>query len=234
MRKAERREQAMLDWVLSFITSPWIYVIVFAATAVDAFFPPVPSGALVVTLGAFAATGDPEVAGLLTAAATGAFVGDTIAYLLGRHVVRLRRRTSTGRTNVTATRVRRALAGWGGAMLILARFVPGGRTVAMVTAGSVRYPLRRFWFFTAVAGAAWGTYTTAIGYLGGELFDSAVPGAVGGVVLASGLSLAVTAVSRRRGGAKVYRDCGAEPSRHPDQLARPRPVAGHPLRDVPP
>lgn len=39
----------MLDWILPLVTSPWIYLIVFTAAAVDAFFPPVPSGALVVT-----------------------------------------------------------------------------------------------------------------------------------------------------------------------------------------
>ena len=191
----------MLDWILSFVTSPWIYLIVFVASAVDAFFPPVPSGALIVTLGAFAATGDPEVTGLLTAAATGAFVGETIAYLLGRYLLRRRRRASTGRAHVAATRIRHALASWGGGMLIMARFVPGGRTLATVTAGSLRYPIRRFWFFTAVAGAAWGTYTTVIGYVGGELFGSALPGAVGGLLLASGLSLAVEAgrrLARRR------------------------------------
>ncbi|GAA0941434.1 hypothetical protein GCM10009558_056010 [Virgisporangium aurantiacum] len=140
--------------------------------------------------------GDPTFGGVLAAAAAGAFVGDTIAYLLGRYLVRPLRRASAGRANATAARIRDAMAAWGGGTLIVARFIPGGRTLATVSAGSLRYPIRRFWVFTAVAGVAWGTYTTSIGYLGGALFDSALPGAVGGLLLASGLSIAVEAGRR--------------------------------------
>lgn len=192
----------MPDFILPFVSSPWIYVIVFAVCAIDAFFPPIPCGVVVVTLAAFSVTGHPSFAGLLAGAAGGAFVGDTIAYLLGRYL------TGWVPRKGTHARIERALASWGGGMLVVARFVPGGRTVATVSAGSMRYPIRRFWLFTAVAAVAWGTWSTAIGFAGGHLFHSPVPGAVGGVVLASVLGLSVEvarrlAARRRREAAKL-------------------------------
>jgi membrane protein DedA with SNARE-associated domain len=186
------------DFILPFVSSPWIYAIVFAVCAIDAFFPPVPCGVVVVTLAAFSVTGDPSLAGLLAVAAAGAFVGDTIAYLLGRYLTGWVsvRWVSVGKVPATAARVHDALTNWGGGMLVVARFVPGGRTVATVSAGSMRYPIRRFWLFTAVAALAWGSWTTAIGYAGGQVFHSPVPGAVGGVALASALGLIIEAVRR--------------------------------------
>src|SRR5919107_1814712 len=64
--------------------SPWIFAALFAFAALDAFFPIVPSESLVITAGVFAANGEPNLVGIILAAAAGAFVGDHISYFIGR------------------------------------------------------------------------------------------------------------------------------------------------------
>lgn len=40
-----------------------------------------------------------------------------------------------------------------------------------MAAGSVRYPLRRFTPYVALAGASWATYAALVGFLGGATFE---------------------------------------------------------------
>jgi membrane protein DedA with SNARE-associated domain len=56
-------------------------------------------------------------------------------------------------------------------VIVVARYVPGGRVAATMTAGSVGYPLRRFTPFAAVAGVTWAIYTAMIGFVGGTAFE---------------------------------------------------------------
>jgi membrane protein DedA with SNARE-associated domain len=86
---------------------------------------------------------------------------------------------------------RRALAERGGLVLVVARYVPGGRTAVTLTMGSVRYPLRSFTPFAALAAVSWGLYCTLVGYIGGKAFED---NPLKGVVLGIGLALAVTLV----------------------------------------
>jgi membrane-associated protein len=74
----------MPDHLLPLISSPWLYVLVFAAVAVDGFLPVVPAEAAVISLGALSATGTPSLAPLAVAVVAGGVAGDRVAYLLGR------------------------------------------------------------------------------------------------------------------------------------------------------
>ncbi len=76
-------------------------------------------------------------------------------------------------------------------MIVVARFVPGGRTAVTLTAGAVRYPLRSFSTFDAIAAVSWATYAALIGYLGGAAFED---DALKGTGVGLGLALGVTAV----------------------------------------
>ena len=67
------------------MSAPASYLVAFALPALDALIPLVPSEAAVIGLGvATAGSADPRIAVLIMLAAAGAFVGDNVAYLLGR------------------------------------------------------------------------------------------------------------------------------------------------------
>ena len=77
-----------------------------------------------------------------------------------------------------------------GELIIVGRFIPGGRTAVALTAGSLRYPWRRFAVFDAGAAVLWASYAALLGFFGGRAFEHAP---WKGLLLAFGLALAVTA-----------------------------------------
>jgi membrane-associated protein len=190
---------AITQMVEGAMGSPWVFAALFAFAAIDAFFPVVPSESLVITAGVFAATGEPNLAGVIVAAALGALAGDHIAYFGGRFA---------GDRFVPAPGSRRAkaLAGGGkllddrgGVILIVCRYIPGLRTAVTLTAGAVRYPLRFFTFFDSIAAFSWATYSALIGYIGGEAFEGdPLKGLALGLGLALGVTGAVEAVRHLR------------------------------------
>ena len=184
---------ALLELVHQAMASPWIYLAIALFAALDAFLPVFPSESAVITAGVFAVQGTPELGLVVLAAAVGALVGDHVSYGIGRAFgPRLRGRPGTGNRRAKAVDAAgRALAARGGTVLVVARYIPGGRTAATVTAGAVGFPLRRFTAFTAAAALLWGTYSALVGYLGGLAFEREPLKAV---LLGIGLALAVSAV----------------------------------------
>jgi membrane-associated protein len=73
-------------------------------------------------------------------------------------------------------------------VIVVARYVPGGRTAVTLTAGAVHHPLSSFTTFDGIAAASWATYAGLVGYLGGAAFE-AEP--LKGVLLGLGLALSV-------------------------------------------
>ena len=140
------------------VTSPWFYLVLFAVAAIDGFFPVVPSESLVITAGVYAASGRPELGLVVVLAALGAFTGDHVSFLLGRRAGgRLVRGLRPGTRRFAAFGwARRTLVERGGLILVVARYVPGGRTAVTVTMGAVGYRLRSFSLFAAVAAVSWG------------------------------------------------------------------------------
>jgi membrane protein DedA with SNARE-associated domain len=61
-----------------------------------------------------------------------------------------------------------ALARGGGALVILARFAPAGRSIVSLGAGAAHRRARDFLPWSALAGVAWAAYSVALGYLGAE------------------------------------------------------------------
>lgn len=75
----------MTDFLLAAAGQPWIYAVVALGCIIDGFFPPFPSEAIVVGMASLAvADGGSTVWMLLLAAAVGTFLGDNLAYSLGR------------------------------------------------------------------------------------------------------------------------------------------------------
>jgi membrane-associated protein len=185
---------ALLDVVHDVMSSPWIYLAIFALAWVDGFLPAFPSETAVITAGVFAAAnGQPLWVLVVVVAALGAFAGDFTSYALGyrlRH--RVARRAGTGtRRAATLARARRTLDARGGMIIVVARYVPGGRTAVTLTAGAVGYPMRRFAGFAALAALSWGLYGTLVGLIGGAAFEQEP---LKGLALGLGLALSVTAV----------------------------------------
>ena len=78
----------------------------------------------------------------------------------------------------------------GGYIIVVARFIPGGRTAATIAAGTLEMPWRRFIVFDTIAGAVWGSYAGLLGYFGGKTFED---DPLKGFLLAFAIALAVAA-----------------------------------------
>jgi membrane protein DedA with SNARE-associated domain len=160
-----------VDWVSG---SSWSYVVIFAVSVIDAFFPIVPSETAVITGGVVASAGDLSLFVVILAASTGAFVGDNISYWLGSW---LGERTIK---NVFRGEKSRKAFVWaedqietrGFYLIIIARFIPGGRTAVTFSSGYTHgISYRRFVFADAIAALIWGTYAALLGYIGGKQFE---------------------------------------------------------------
>jgi len=188
--------------------SNWSYLIVFAIAAIDAFFPAVPSEATAIAAGVVAGTGGLHVELVILAAAAGALLGDNVTFagghFLGEH---LNQRFLQGeKAKKRVAWARKTLQERGPYLIVVARFIPGGRTVTMFTAGFVDgMPWRRFIVFDLIACAIWGTYTVLLGYFGGRTFEEEP---WKGLLLAFGIAVAVTAA------VEVYRHLRARRQAH--------------------
>ena len=170
--------------------SGWAYGIIFLFAFLDALVPLVPSETSVITGGVVAAGGDLSVMLVVCAAAAGAFLGDNTAYLIGRRYggsVRARFFTSE-RSQKRIEWAEQQLSERGGELIVVARFIPGGRTAVTLSAGTLGFPWRRFALFDAAAAVGWALYATLLGYFGGRVFEHA---AWKGLVLSLGIAFAV-------------------------------------------
>ncbi|HEX5301591.1 MAG TPA: DedA family protein [Streptosporangiaceae bacterium] len=170
------------------------YLIAILAPALDAILPVIPSETAVITLGvATAGSADPRIALLVLCSAFGAFLGDNLCYLLGRRfspwIERRFFRSEKGQQR--RDWAERSLERYGMPLIIVCRFIPGGRTAVMLSCGIVRYDRRRFVIATAAAGLIWASYSFFIGRLGGKAFEDK-PWA--GLLLALGLAITVSAI----------------------------------------
>jgi membrane protein DedA with SNARE-associated domain len=185
----------MLESIVDAVSgSNWSYLIVFAIAAIDAFFPVVPSEATAIAAGVVAGTGGLHVELVILAAAAGALLGDNITFAGGHFLgARLDRRFFQGeKAKKRVEWARKTLQERGPYLIVVARFIPGGRTVTMFTAGFVDgMPWRRFIVFDLIACAIWGSYTVLLGYFGGRTFEEEP---WKGLLLAFAIALAVTAV----------------------------------------
>ena len=175
--------------------SDWSYLIVFAIATLDAFFPIVPSEATAIAAGVVASgAGGLRVELVILAAALGAFVGDNISFGIGHFLgARVERRFFSGEKAQKRLKwAQKTLEERGAYLIVVARFIPGGRTVTTFTAGFVEtFPWHRFLRYDAIAAAIWGSYTVLLGYFGGRTFEEQP---WKGLLLAFAFALAVTGV----------------------------------------
>ncbi|MET9714562.1 VTT domain-containing protein [Streptomyces rochei] len=193
-----------LGSVASLVSSPWIYVLVTGSVLLDIFLPVLPSGVLVIAAATAAAAGSgaaaaagsgaaaagrvpedvPDILVLTLCATAASVLGDLAVYRLAwRGGPRLDRAIARSRRLTTAQeRLGGALARGGGALVVLARFAPAGRSVVSLVAGAAHRRVREFLPWSALAGLAWAAYSVALGYFGSQW--------LGASWLATGVSLA--------------------------------------------
>ncbi|MEU3453862.1 DedA family protein [Micromonospora sp. NPDC006766] len=180
------------------VASPaWAYLVLLGLLAADAFVPVVPTQVVMITSGALTVYGGLSLPLTIVVGAVGVFAGDLACYLLGRSAPNRRQsRRVPGRARRAAARVTRGLREPGPLVIMLCRFVPGGRMAACFAAGRSRYPYRLFLLYEATAATCWAAYGTLVGHLGGTaLTHSAWRLALIGGVAAAGFAAAGWAVS---------------------------------------
>lgn len=165
------RISELIDSLASMVTdSPVTYLVIFALCAIDPLLPILPAEAAVTAASVLAGQGHLSILAVMLAAGLGAFVGDNVVYWIGRSAGRplvdkvLRGRTD--RLEVVEERFRRS----GGVLIVIGRFIPGGRTAVAVSAGVLHFSWPRFLAWDAFAAVIWA-------------FQAALPGYIGGVVV---------------------------------------------------
>ena len=194
------------------VSSVLSYALAVALPLLDAIIPVVPSETVIIALGvATAGSTDPRLALLVACAAAGAFLGDNLCYILGRRFgPRVEGRFFRGEKGARRLAwAERSLGRFGMQLIIVCRFIPGGRTAVTLCCGIIGYPRRRFVIATAVAAVIWACYAFFLGRIGGRAFEgrpwAGFAVAFGITVVLSGLVEAirrirawrVTRVSRR-------------------------------------
>lgn len=191
------------ELIMQAIASPWLYLVLFAVTVIDGFFPPVPSETVLVAAAAVAAsTGDGNLLLLGLVAAVGAAIGDNLAFLIGRRLGTSRFAWMRRPRVVTAfAYAQRALDRRSATLILGARYIPVGRVAVNMSAGALGFPWRRFLPLSLIAGASWSIFSLAIGLLAGAWIKdqpllSALLGI--GVALVIGVVVDRIAAARRR------------------------------------
>jgi membrane protein DedA with SNARE-associated domain len=163
--------EQIADWVSG---AWWSYPLIFLVAAVDAFFPLVPSETVVVIGGNLASSDDLVLPLVILAGGAGAVLGDNISYGIGTWVGErtVKRWFRTPKWHRRLEWAERTLDERGAYIIVIARFIPGGRTAVTFSAGYVHsLPWRRFIVYDVVAGAVWATYAALLGFFGGKTFE---------------------------------------------------------------
>ncbi len=180
-------------WIDDVSSNWWFIFVVFAIAVLDSVFPVVPSETAVITGGVAAGAGNQTLALVILAGASGAFIGDNLAYTIGHTFEpRVRRWAAHKQQRVdqldgAAAQIKKR----GGPLLITARFIPGGRTLLTVSSGLTAQPRRWFAFWIAIASVIWACYAALLGYAFGQAFEDDHTVAF---LLAFGLALSITAL----------------------------------------
>jgi membrane protein DedA with SNARE-associated domain len=188
----------IFDPVVNEIAGPAAYAIVFGIVALDSFFPVAPGETVVITAAVLAQQGELMLWLVFVAAALGAVAGDNVSFWLGDRFgdaaapklfrgERSRRGLDWGREQIT----RRP---W---VILVARFIPGGRTATTFAAGWLGLPWRRFMLFDVPAALLWSGYSVGVGLIGGASFGRSSWKAIAVALAIAGAITLLTELVRR-------------------------------------
>ena len=153
------------------LLNTWGYGVVFAAMVLESAGLPLP-GETVTLLGGYAAgSGHLNLAGVIAAASSGAMVGDSIGYWVGRRagwplLLRVGRLLRQSPEQMETLRIQ--FLNHAGKSVLLGRFVAVLRVVAGPMAGAVGMPYARFLVFNCTGALLWATTMVSLAWLGGR------------------------------------------------------------------
>lgn len=153
------------------LINTWGYGVVFAAMVLESAGLPLP-GETVTLLGGYAAgSGHLNLAGVIAAASSGAMVGDSIGYWVGRQagwplLLRVGRWLRQSPEQMEMLRLQ--FLTHAGKSVLLGRFVAVLRVVAGPMAGAVGMPYGRFLVFNCTGALLWATTMVSLAWLGGR------------------------------------------------------------------
>ena len=145
--------QSLADYVSG---SSWTYGFLFGVAALDVIFPFVPSETSVILAGVLASSGDLVLYGVILVAAGGAILGDNTAYGIGRTAgPYLVTRFFGGERKKRIDWAEKQIEERGGYLIVVGRFIPGGRTAVTLACGLLEMRWHRFISFDVAAGLMW-------------------------------------------------------------------------------
>ncbi|WGD36837.1 VTT domain-containing protein [Lysinibacter sp. HNR] len=187
------------DWLIHWL-GPFVLIgvcaIVFLETAV-LVLSFLPGDSLLFTVGLLTATGFIQYPIWVTAPAIfiAAFLGDQVAYTLGRKIGPsiFNREKSRFFNPENVARTHAFFDKYGGKAIIIARFLPVFRAFVPAAAGVGKMPRRRFALFNVIGALLWGVGVTLLGYFLGqvEFVANYAEYFIIGIVLISGIPLLV-------------------------------------------
>lgn len=152
----------------------WFLGVIFIIAFLDSVIPVVPSETTVIIGGVAVATGTAPypLLAVIAVGAAGAFIGDNMAFTIGRRWSDAFERRAQRKPKFAAKLAwaHEEIHERGGLLLITARFIPGGRTVITIASGITRQS--RAWFvrWSFIAAMIWATYAAGLARLVGEPF----------------------------------------------------------------
>jgi membrane protein DedA with SNARE-associated domain len=149
-------------------------VLVFGAVFLEQLGPPIPSGPLLIVAGALANEGGVPALAIAGVAWLACMLGEVILYVVGGRYGRqamgaLCRFSVTPNSSIGKTD--KHFERWGAALLILAEFIPGVRTLAPSLAGAEKLSPPSFLLYSALGAALWTAFYLGIGLVFHEQID---------------------------------------------------------------
>lgn len=167
---------AISDFFITWIErhQAWLPLImlIFAAAETTAFLSiAIPSTAVLMAVGAMAATGKVEFWPLWAGAAAGALIGSSFSYWLGRHYGReVLQMRPLSKYPEMVEKSRAAFVKYGPATILIGHFMTVLRPVVFLLAGMSDMRLRRFMAWNLLGCAAWAWLIPKLGQFGGDIF----------------------------------------------------------------
>lgn len=191
-------------FIVEHADSSWVFAMVFAVCIIDGFFPPIPSESVVVGLAAVnASSNTPPLVPLYLCAALGAFLGDNIAFSIGRKLGTHRFVTGGPRREKAIVWARTNLERRATILIICARFVPVGRIAVNFSAGVSGFKRKRFVALTTLSANIWAAYSIAIGTFAGHAVENnPLLAAIFGICLAIAFGFVIDTIATRVFGTK--------------------------------
>lgn len=189
--------------IAALLGSSWICAVALCAVLGDAFLPFLPSGTLVILAVLKTSRIDGAPLMLALAVAVASFLGDLLLLGLARRGAPSVHRRLEHRPQLAASveRVQRALdnrtTGATAAIVVIARFVPAGRTVLDLAMGHSPAHPRRYLRWSALAALIWASYIVTLGWLNSHWFDTAWLSLAVSCAAATAISSAIARAVRR-------------------------------------